>query len=196
VIGEIKGSEFPNESVVVGGHIDSWDKGTGAHDDGAGCVQSMEVLNLIKHLQNKPKRTIRCVLFINEENGSRGSEAYGQYADTSGEKHIAAIESDAGGFTPRGFGISADSSIILKIQSWLPILKLCGIDEIEKGGGGADISDIKKAKALIGYKPDSQRYFDFHHSDNDVADAVNPRELELGTAAITMLAYLISEEGL
>jgi hypothetical protein len=196
VIGEIKGSEFPNEIVLVGGHIDSWDKGMGAHDDGAGCVQAIEVLDLIKHLNLKPKRTIRCVLFINEENGSRGSEAYGQYADSSGEKHIAAIESDAGGFTPRGFGVSADSSVILKIRTWLPILKLCEIDEIEKGGGGADISDIKKATALIGYKPDGQRYFDYHHSDNDIFDAVNPRELELGSAAITVLVYLISEEGL
>lgn len=196
VIGEIKGKEFPDEVIVVGGHIDSWDKGVGAQDDGAGCVQSMEVLDLMKRLNLKPKRTIRCVLFINEENGSRGAEAYGKYADTTNEKHIAAIESDAGGFTPRGFSVTADSSVLAKIQSWLPILKVCNIEEISEGGSGADVNDIKKVKALIGYHPDSQRYFDYHHSDNDVLEVVNPRELELGSAAIAVLAYLISEEGL
>lgn len=196
VIGEIKGSEYPDEVIVVGGHIDSWDKGQGAHDDGAGCMQSLEALDLIKHFNLKPKRTIRCVLFINEENGSRGAEVYGAYADTANEKPVAAIESDAGGFTPRAFGISADSAVISRIQSWLPVLKLCTIDEVLKGGGGADIGDIKNTKALIGYRPDIQRYFDFHHSANDVIEGVNPRELELGTAAIAVLAYLISQEGL
>jgi len=196
VIGEIKGSEFPEQVIVVGGHIDSWDKGTGAHDDGAGCMQSMEVLDLFSRLNLKPKRTIRCVLFINEENGSRGAEAYGVYADTANEKHIAAIESDAGAFTPRGFSVSADSTVIAKLKGWLPVLRICNIEEVEKGGSGADINDIKNAKALIGYHPDGQRYFDFHHSANDVLEAVNPRELELGSAAIAVLAYLISEEGL
>lgn len=196
VMGEIKGSELPDEVIVVGGHLDSWDKGEGANDDGAGCMQSLEVLDLLKHLDLKPKRTIRCVLFINEENGSRGAEAYGAYADTAVEKHIAAIESDAGGFTPRGFSVTADSSVITKIQSWLPVLKSCEIEKIEQGGSGADVNDIKNAKALIGYRPDIQRYFDYHHSDNDVFEAVNPRELELGSAAITVLTYLISQEGL
>lgn len=196
VIGEIKGSEFPDEVVVVAGHIDSWDKGEGAHDDGAGCIQSMEVLDLMKRLNLKPKRTIRCVLFINEENGSKGADVYSLYADTAKEKHIAGIESDAGGFTPRGFTVTSDSLVLQKIQSWLPILKTCGIDDISKGGSGADIYVIKKTKALIGYRPDGQRYFDYHHSDNDVFEAVNPRELELGSAAIAILAYLISEEGL
>ncbi len=188
VIGEVRGSEFPDEVIVVGAHSDSWDKGEGAHDDGAGCVQSMEVLDLIKQLGLKPKRTIRCVLFINEENGSRGAKAYGLYSDTTKEKHIAAIESDGGGFTPRGFSITADSSVIAKIQTWLPILKICSIDEVTRGGSGADINDIKNAKALIGYHPDGQRYFDFHHSANDVFEAVDPRELELGSAAISILA--------
>jgi carboxypeptidase Q len=196
VIGEIRGYEYPDDIIVVGAHIDSWDKGTGAHDDGAGCTQSIEVLDLMKRLNLRPKRTIRCVLFINEENGSRGAETYGAYSDTASERHIAAIESDAGGFTPRRFTISADSSVISKIQQWLPILKVSSIDRVEKGGSGADINDIKKIIALIGYSPDNQRYFDFHHSDNDVFREVNPRELELGTAAITILTYLISQEGL
>ncbi len=196
VIGEIKGSEYPDEVIVVGGHIDSWDVGQGAQDDGAGCMQSLETVELIRHLDLKPKRTIRCVLFINEENGSRGAQAYGAYADTANEKHIAAIESDAGGFTPGSFSVTSDSAVLAKIQGWLPLLEMCGIDKIEKGGSGADVNDIKNARALIGYRPDIQRYFDFHHSDNDVISAVNPRELELGTAAIALLAYLISQEGL
>ena len=196
LIGEITGSELPNEVIVVGGHFDSWDQGTGAHDDGAGCVQSMEAVYLLKKLNIKPKRTIRCVLFINEENGSRGGIEYGTYSDTSKEKHIAAIESDRGGFTPVGFDVDSDSLTLLKIQSWLPILKKASIEWIDKGGSGVDVSHIKNAGALIGYVPDDQRYFDFHHSANDVYEAVNPRELELGSAAITILAYLLSEEGL
>ncbi len=196
VIGEIKGSEFPEQVILVGGHIDSWDKGEGAHDDGAGCMQSLEVLDLLKRLDLKPKRTIRCVLFINEENGSRGANAYGAYADTGGENYLAAIESDAGGFTPRGFSVTADSAVLAKMQGWLPVLKICEIEKVEQGGSGSDIDNIKKARALIGYRPDIQRYFDFHHSDNDVIGAVNPRELELGTAAIAVLSYLISQEGL
>lgn len=196
VIGEITGTEFPNEVIVIGGHLDSWDQGTGAHDDGAGCVQSMEVVYLMKKLNIQPKRTIRCVLFINEENGSRGGIEYGAYSDTSKEKHIAAIESDRGGFTPVGFDIDSDSLSLIKIQSWLPVLKKASIEWIDEGGSGVDVSHIKNAQALIGYVPDDQRYFDFHHSANDVYEGVHPRELELGSAAITILAYLLSEEGL
>ena len=156
----------------------------------------MEAVYLLKKLNIKPKRTIRCVLFINEENGSRGGIEYGAYSDTSKEKHIAAIESDRGGFTPVGFDVDSDSLTLLKIQSWLPILKKASIEWVDKGGSGVDVSHIKNAGALIGYVPDDQRYFDFHHSANDVYEAVNPRELELGSAAITILAYLLSEEGL
>lgn len=195
VIGEITGIEYPDEIVVVGGHFDSWDKGCGAHDNASGCLQSMEVLDLLKRLDIKPKRTIRCVFFINEENGVRGGRAYGNYAATVKEKHIAAIESDRGAFTPRGFYVTADSSKILKMQGWLPILKKSLINWIEKGGSGVDISFIKNADALIGYVPDSQRYMDVHHSANDTFESVNPREMELGSAAITILAYLLSEEG-
>jgi len=195
VIGEITGSEYPQEVIVVGGHFDSWDKGDGAHDDASGCLQSMEVLDLLKRLDIKPRRTIRCVFFINEENGVRGGRAYGVYADTVKEKHIAAIESDRGAFTPRGFYIGADSLKILKMQSWLPVLKKSLIDWVEKGGGGVDISFIKNAEAQIGYVPDAQRYMDVHHSANDIFESVHPREMELGSAAITILAYLLSEEG-
>lgn len=196
VIGEIKGSKYPDEVIVVGGHLDAWDKGDGAHDDGAGCVQSLEVLYLLKKLDLKPSRTIRCVLFMDEEQHQTGAKAYGYYASYTSEKHIAAIESDRGGFTPRGFNVTADSSIIENMQSWLPYLKNASIDWIRRGGNGPDIARIKNATALIGYVPDGQRYFDFHHSANDVFYTIHPRELELGSAAMTILAYLISEEGL
>jgi carboxypeptidase Q len=197
VIGEIKGNEFPDEIIVVGGHLDSWDVGDGAHDDGVGCMQSIEVLDLFKRLEINHKRTIRCVLFINEENGSRGSKEYSKFAENSTNVHLAAIESDRGGFTPRGFNIDTDSTEIFeKVKSWLPFLRKAGIDWISKGGSGADISRIKNTKALFGFVPDSQRYFDLHHSPKDVFEEVHPREFELGSAAMAILVYLLSEEGL
>jgi hypothetical protein len=197
VIGEIRGSEYPDEIIVVSSHLDSWDVGDGAHDNGAGCMQSIEVVDLFKRLHIKPKRTIRVVLFINEENGSRGAKEYGDYAAASEQIHLAAIESDRGAFTPVGFNVDTDSSkLIEKVESWLPYLNLAGISWVRKGGSGADISKIKNAKLLIGYVPDNQRYFDFHHSPSDVFEAVHPREFELGTAAMAILVYLLSEEGL
>ncbi len=196
VVGDLLGSEKPEELIVVGGHIDSWDVGQGAHDDGAGCVQAMEVMDLFRRLHLRPKRTVRVVLFINEENGSRGSRAYAQYADTTRLVHLAAIESDRGGFTPRGFTCQADSTVLTRVQAWLPTLRLVGIDWIRRGGSGADVGRIKTARALFGYVPDSQRYFDVHHSANDVFTAVHPREFELGSAAMALLVYLLSEYGL
>jgi len=196
VIGEIKGTKYPQEVIVVAAHLDAWDKGDGAHDDGAGCAQSMEVLYLLSKLGLKPSRTIRCVLFMDEEQQQTGAKAYGYYASYAPEKHLAAIESDRGGFTPRGFNVTADSVIIDRMQDWLPYLKNASIDWIRRGGSGPDIARIKNATALIGYVPDGQRYFDYHHSANDVVEAVHPRELELGSAAMTILTYLISEEGL
>ena len=196
VIGQLTGSEKPNEVIVVGGHFDSWDKGCGAHDDGAPCLQTMEALDLLKRLNIKPKRTIRCVLFINEENGLRGGIEYGKYSSNSFEKHLAGIESDRGAFTPRGFSVTTDSLSLLKMQSWLPILNKAYIEWIRKGGSGGDVGQIKNAKALFGYVPDDQRYMDVHHSDNDVFAAVHPREMELGSAAIAIMSYLLSEEGL
>ncbi len=193
VIGEIRGTERPEEIIVVGGHLDSWDVGCGAHDDGSGIVQSMEVLSLFHRLNIRPRRTIRCVLFINEENGSRGSRAYAQFAQQEGTFHYAAIESDRGGFTPRGFTTSADSSIVKQLQAWLPILQTARIEWIRTGGSGADVSRIKDCPIKMGYFPDDQRYFDFHHSANDVISGVHPRELELGSAAISIMAYLLSE---
>ena len=196
VIGEIIGSEYPDEIIVVGGHIDSWDKGDGSHDDGAGCIQSFEVLDLFLRLGIKPRRTIRAVFFMNEEFGLSGAEIYGRYAEKSNKKHIAAIESDRGAHTPRGFYVDACEDVIQKIQSWLPYLNRALIEWVRKGGSGADVGQIKNASALIGYVPDVQRYFDVHHSANDVFKEIHPREFELGTAAMAILTYLISQEGL
>jgi len=200
VIGEIKGSEKPEEIILVGGHLDSWDVGQGAHDDGAGCVQSMDVLQLLKRMNYRPKRTIRCVLFMNEENGLAGALAYAEISNNNKEFHLAAIESDAGGFTPRGFSCSADESVFTeryrKLTSWLPFLEPYDLS-LSSGGGGADISRLKSQKGLlIGFRPDSQRYFDYHHTAIDTIDAINKRELELGTAAMTSLVYLIDKYGL
>lgn len=200
VIGEIKGTEFPDEIIVVGGHLDSWDIGQGAHDDGAGCVQSMEVLRILQALDYKPKRTIRCVLFSNEENGLAGGKTYAKVSNDNKEFHLAALESDAGGFSPRGFSFDADTSVFKvyykNINQWLPLLESYGL-HFEKGGSGADIGPLKSQKGLlIGLRPDSQRYFDFHHTANDTFENVNKRELELGAAAMTSLIFLIDKYGI
>lgn len=196
LIAEIWGSEKKNEVIVVGAHLDAWDKGEGAHDDGAGCVQSIEVLQLIKKMGIKPKRTIRAVLFANEENGLAGARGYAKLTQEDIKKHYAAIESDRGGFVPRGFTADASPEVISKMTSWLPYFTMTGIEWFKKGGGGANISQIKGSNALIGFYPDSQRYFDVHHSENDVFSSVNHRELELGSASITILTLLLSEFGL
>ncbi|MEM1325176.1 MAG: M28 family peptidase [Bacteroidota bacterium] len=200
VIGEIKGSEFPDEIILVGGHLDSWDIGQGAHDDGAGCVQAMDVLQLMKRLNYRSKRTIRAVLFMNEENGQAGAIAYRDASMAAKEYHLGAIESDRGGFTPRGFTCDADASVFeekfKKLGEWLPLLSPYGLD-IRKGGSGADISRLKPQKGMLfGLLPDSQRYFDYHHTGIDNIETVNKRELELGTAAMLSLVYLMDQYGL
>jgi len=200
VIGEIRGSERPNDIVLVGGHLDSWDVGHGAHDDGAGVVQSMDVLRVLKTLGYRPRHTIRCVLFMNEENGLRGGKAYAMEAERKGEFPLASIESDAGGFTPRGFSFDGDEAVFGKFfdklttfQSHFEPYDL----KFRKGGSGADISPLKGMQGLLsGYSPDSQRYFDYHHAESDTFDKVNKRELELGTASMAALVYLIDKYGL
>ncbi len=196
VIGEITGSVYPNKFMVVGGHLDSWDLGDGSHDDGAGCVQSMEVLRLFKELNYRPRHSIRVVLFMNEENGLRGGRKYAEQAKLKNEKHVFALESDAGGFTPRGFSFDTDDANFAQVQSWEPLFKPYLIHYFEKGGSGADIGPLKdEGIVLSGLRPDSQRYFDHHHAENDTFDAVNKRELELGGAAMTSLIYLFDKYG-
>lgn len=196
VIGEITGTQYPNKYMVVGGHLDSWDLGDGSHDDGAGVVQSMEVLRLFKEIGYKPKHSIRVVLFMNEENGLRGGNKYAEEARLKNEKHVFALESDAGGFTPRGFSFDLDEENFKQVQSWKPLFKPYLIHYFEKGGSGADIGPLKEdGMVLAGLRPDSQRYFDHHHAANDTFDAVNKRELELGGASMASLIYLMDTYG-
>ncbi len=196
VIGEITGSEFPDEYIVVGGHLDSWDLGDGSHDDGAGCTQSMDVLRIFKENDIRPKRSIRVVLFMNEENGLRGGTEYARVAKEKNENHIFALESDSGGFTPRGFIFDSNAENFKKIESWKSLFKPYLIHFFEQGGSGADIGSLKSdAIVLAGLRPDSQRYFDYHHTAIDTFDAINKRELELGTATMTSLVYLVDKYG-
>ena len=197
VIGELTGTKYPNQIIIVGGHLDSWDLGDGSHDDGAGCVQSMDVLRLLKLTGIKPKRTIRVVLFMNEENGLRGGLKYAEVAKRKGERHIFALESDSGGFTPRGFSFDGPDYKISQILKWKSLFEPYLIHYFRMGGSGADIGPLKdKDIVLAGLSPDSQRYFDHHHASNDTFDAVNKRELELGAATMTSLVYLIDKYGL
>ncbi len=197
VIGEIRGSEFPSEVITVGGHLDSWDLAEGAHDDGTGCMQSIEIIRAMKALDIRPKRTIRAVMFMNEENGLRGGTKYGEVAKTENKKFIMALESDAGGFTPRGFGFTADARQAQKIMSWKPLFHPYGALEFNAGGGGADIGPLRPlGTALIGLNPDSQRYMDLHHAKTDVFEAVSERELNLGTVVMAAMVYLVSQYGL
>ena len=194
VVGEIKGSKTPNNIFVVGGHLDSWDLGEGAHDDGTGVVQSLEVAYLFKKNNVKPKNTIRVVFFMNEENGTRGAKKYAELAKFNKENHIGGLESDAGGHTPRGFSIDANSVNTKLLQSWKKLLSPYGLHDLDKGGSGADISPLKGENVtLVGYRPDSQRYFDYHHTSTDTFDKVNKRELELGSASMASIIYLMDK---
>ena len=197
VIGEIKGQEFPDEIVLVGGHLDSWDIGEGAHDDGAGVVQSLQVLETFKKLKLKPKRTLRCVMYMNEENGNRGGKHYASMVRKTGEKHLFALESDRGGFSPRGFSIDGTKIQLEYLQSFEKLFKPYQLHVFSKGYSGVDIGPLKDGKlCLVGLIPDSQRYFDFHHSKADVFENVHKRELELGASAISSIVYLVDKYGL
>jgi len=196
VIGEMIGSTHPNEIMTVGGHLDSWDLGDGSHDDGAGCVQSMDVLRLLKVTGYKPKRTIRVVLFMNEENGLRGANEYAKIAKDKDEHHVFALESDSGGFTPRGFSFDCSEANFEKVQGWKNLFEPYLIHMFVKGYSGADIGPLKNSDMLLaGLRPDSQRYFDHHHAANDTFEHVNKRELELGAATMASLVYLVDKYG-
>jgi hypothetical protein len=197
VIAEIKGRVYPDEIILVGGHLDSWDLGDGSHDDGAGVVQSIDLLNILNKSGYKPKRTIRVVLFMNEENGLRGASKYAEISKKNSLNHIFALESDAGGFSPRGFSFTSNDENFEKIIKWKNLFKPYLIHYFERGGSGADISALQtNDNVLAGLRPDSQRYFDFHHAANDTFDAINKRELELGVFAMTSLIYLVDKYGI
>ena len=191
VIGEIKGSKKPNDIILIGAHLDSWDLGDGSHDDGAGVVQSMDVLRILKKINYKFNRTLRVVLFMNEENGQKGAIEYFNISKKKKTNHLIAIESDAGGFTPRGFSINTNDLKFKKILSWKKYFEKYQVHYFVRGQSGVDIEYLKNENnVLVGLRPDSQRYFDYHHSSSDIFETVNQRELELGTAAIASLVFL------
>jgi hypothetical protein len=192
VIGEIFGSAKPGEYITVGGHLDAWDITEGAHDDGGGCVQSIELIRIYKKLGIKPRRTVRAVMFMNEEMSSTGGKMYAAEAKRKGEIHLAALESDRGVMSPRGFSFDADGAELDKLKSLASWFVPFNIRDFDKGGGGSDIGPLRALGALqIGYIPDSQRYFSYHHSANDTFEKIDIRELQMGSAAIASLIYLI-----
>jgi carboxypeptidase Q len=196
VMGELRGSERPDEVIVVGGHIDSWDLSPGAHDDGAGCAQAVEALRLLRELGLRPKRTIRAVLYMDEENGGTGGRDYARSPNRAAERHVAAIESDRGGFLPIGIGAGGKGATYERVKGWEPLFQRIGLQWVRPGGGGVDIAPLAAAgTVMMGLIPDSQRYFDVHHSGSDTLQAVHPRELELGATAMALLAYLVAQEG-
>lgn len=197
VIGELRGTEFPEEIITVGGHLDAWEPGEGAHDDGGGCMQSMEVLRLYKKLGIKPKRTVRAVMFMDEEVAQSGGKEYAHQAELKGEQHYFALESDRGVLMPRGFGVSGTDERVEPILGLKKYFEPYGISEFKKGGGGVDISPLRKFDTpLSSYIPDNQRYFDFHHSGYDTFEQVNFREFQMGSAAIASFIYLIDKHDL
>lgn len=197
VVGELRGGKKADEIITVGGHLDAWDLGEGAHDDGAGCVHSIEVLRTFKALGIRPNRTLRIVMFMNEENGLRGALKYAELAEKNKEKHLFALESDAGGFSPRGFTLDMSDVSRAKVQSWLPVFEPLNVHYLRAGGGGADINPLKKlGTCLAGLRPDPQRYFDLHHAATDVFEQVNKRELHLGAVAMALLVYMVDKYGL
>ncbi|MBB77981.1 MAG: peptidase M28 family protein [Crocinitomicaceae bacterium] len=197
VIGEIIGNKNPNNIITFGGHLDSWDTGEGAHDDGAGIVHCLEAMRIIKNSKYKPNNTLRLVFFMNEENGNNGGKSYATWAKKQkNENHIAAIESDRGGFAPRGFHCDGPEKYISLLKTFENKLKHYDLHIFEKGYGGVDIGPLKKefeGIPLFGFVPDSQRYFDFHHAPSDIFENVNKRELELGCAAIASILYLLDQ---
>jgi carboxypeptidase Q len=199
VVGEVRGTKYPDQIITVGGHLDSWDLAEGAHDDGTGVVQSIEAVRLLKAAGLRPERTVRAVLFMNEENGTRGGQKYAELAQQNHETHLAAIESDGGGFTPRGFAAQTTPALLKKVAIWGPLLAPYHANQLTAGHAGTDIEPLVNAvhpTALFGYDGDSQRYFDLHHSALDTFDQVNRRELELGGASMASLIYLLSKYGL
>lgn len=197
VIGQIKGTEFPDKIILVGAHLDSWDLGDGAHDNGAGVVQSMEVLRLLNIINYQPKNTLRIVLFMNEINGGHGAKAYSESASKKREKHLIALESDSGAFTPRGFIFDTNDEFFERILKWKPYFEPYFIHFFRRVDVGEDLRFLfKDAQVLSGLKTDSQRYFIHHHSEMDTFETINKRELELGAATMASLIFLTDYIGL
>jgi len=197
VVGEIRGSKLPKEIITVGGHLDSWDLAEGAQDDGAGCVQSIEVIRAFKASGIRPLRTVRAVMFMNEENGGRGGDKYLELALLNKENHLFALESDAGGFSPRGFSLDMREAQVNKIKQWKNLFYPYGVYDFSASGSGSDVGPLKvTGAALAGLRPDSQRYFDVHHAATDVFENVSRRELHMGALNMAALIFLVDKYGL
>lgn len=199
VIGEIRGTEFPNEIITVGGHLDAWDNGEGAHDDGGGCMQSIEVLRLFLETGYRPKHTVRAVMFMDEEVAQRGGKAYAEEAHEKGEIHIAAMESDRGVLSPRAVSVNTTSEKFQKAKSnWADLFLPYDLKFIS-GGGGVDVSPLKNYYpeiVYLGMMPDNQRYFRFHHSPFDTFEQVDRREMQMGAASMAAMVFLYDKYGL
>ena len=194
VLGEIKGSVYPDEVVVVGGHIDSWDVGQGAQDDGGGCVASWEAVRLIKELGLKPKRTIRCVLWTNEENGGKGNKGYRDMHMDEMDKHVLAIESDGGVFSPKGFGFSGNDSARKIVEEIHALMKPIGANTISEGGRAADVTPLNdEGVPVMSLKVDGSKYFWYHHTNADTFDKVDFNEFNRCVAAIAIMAYVVAD---
>ena len=194
LIADLPGSEIPEEIILIGGHIDSWDLGKGAHDDGAGCMHSLEAAWLLKKLNILPGRTLRVVFFMNEEFGLSGAREYARQSRENNWNHVVAIESDGGGFAPRGISIVANEAATERIKEFRNLLEPYGIHQFSQSGSGADISQLKSDEIiLVGLRPESHRYFEFHHSTQDNIEAVNQRELEMGSATLASIIYLLDK---
>jgi len=195
VVGELLGRERPEEIVLVGGHFDSWDVGTGASDDGVGCIITWEAVRLLKQLGIRPRRTIRVVLFANEENGLRGANAYAERYATSAGDHVFALESDSGVFGPATLGFSGSAAARGQILQIGPLLAPLGMQDIGGGGGGADIGPIAQAGNVptMAYLGDASKYFVIHHSAADTVERITPDEVARAAAAIAVVSYVVAE---
>jgi hypothetical protein len=194
VVADLKGREKPEEVVVIGAHLDSWDLGTGAIDDGAGVAMVMESLRLLKELGLTPRRTIRGVLFMNEENGLRGGKTYAEAHKSELDKHVAALESDSGAARPEGFTASTGPGGLETLAEIARLLEGIGADRIQEGGGGADIGPLRSAAVpLLSLDLDTTHYFDWHHTSADTLDKVDPHELAQGAAAMAVMAYVLAD---
>jgi hypothetical protein len=196
VIGEVKGSEHPDQIICFGGHVDAWDNGEGAHDDGVGVFHNIEALRLIMKSGIHPKHTLRVIVYMDEEVSQRGGKQNAEDVKAKGETIIAAIESDRGGFTPTGFSVDASEAVYAQFDRWKPMFLEYGLYQIVHGYSGVDIFPLKEQGIpLIALMTDSQRYFDYQHAPNDTFEAVNHREFQLGSASIAMLIYMIDTYG-
>ena len=194
VVAELRGTEYPDEVVVMGGHIDSWDVGQGAMDDAGGCVAAWEALRILKELGLRARRTIRVVMWTNEENGLRGGRVYRDSVADAIENHILAIESDAGVFSPTGFGFSGSDAAFDIVTEIGRLLDPIGAGEITRGGGGADIGPLmREGVPGAGLSVDRSRYFWYHHTDADTIDKLDPDEVARSAAALAVLAYVVAD---